>query len=58
MLEALGFERNQFIEGMDFKNILIINGHGADNQKAVLTRLRMEFNAGNTEIMNFEIVEV
>jgi len=81
MLEALGFERDQFIEGMDFPglsvksayvreeifagmirdildillnrmgftNVLIINGHGADNQKAVLNRLCMEYNAGCPE---------
>jgi creatinine amidohydrolase len=79
MLEALGFKRDQFIEGMDFpglpvasayfreevfasvvrnilnilfdrmkfKYVLIVNGHGADNQKAVLNRLCTEFNAGN-----------
>jgi len=78
MLEALGFYRDQFIEGMDFpglpvksayvreevfagmirdilnillnrmefKNVLIINGHGADNQEAVLNRLCKEFNTG------------
>ena len=78
MLEALGFSRTAFVEGMDFpqlsvasayfreetfalvvrdvlnilfkrmgfKHVLIVNGHGADNQKAVLNRLCREFNAG------------
>jgi creatinine amidohydrolase len=34
---------------MNFKYILIVNGHGADNQKAVLNRLCNEFNAGQTK---------
>jgi creatinine amidohydrolase/Fe(II)-dependent formamide hydrolase-like protein len=81
MLEALGFNRDAFIEGMDFpklpvasayfreetfalvvrdilsillcrmqfKHVLIVNGHGADNQKAVLNRLCLEYNAGQSE---------
>jgi creatinine amidohydrolase len=31
---------------MNFKYVLIVNGHGADNQKAVLNRLCTEFNMG------------
>jgi creatinine amidohydrolase len=31
---------------MNFKYVLIVNGHGADNQKAVLNRLCAEFNQG------------
>lgn len=81
MLEALGFNRDAFVEGMDFpklpmasayfreetfalvvrdilsillcrmrfKHVLIVNGHGADNQKAVLNRLCMEYNSGQSE---------
>jgi creatinine amidohydrolase len=77
-LEALGFDRDAFVEGMDFpahpvasayfredvfallirealdvlfgrllfRRVLIVNGHGADNQRAVLDRLCAEFNAG------------
>lgn len=77
MLESLGFNRDSFIEGMDFpsnsiasayfreevfaqvvrdllsillgrmhfERVLIVNGHGADNQRAVLDRLSSEFNA-------------
>jgi creatinine amidohydrolase len=77
VLEALGFDRNARVEGMDFPNhsvasaylreevfalvvrdtlrilfdgmrfryLLIVNGHGADNQKDVLDRLCHEFNA-------------
>ncbi len=76
-LEALGFSRDAFVEGMDFpKNsiasaylreevfaavvrdtlnilfnrmnflrVLIVNGHGAENQLAVMNRLCSEFNA-------------
>ena len=79
MLEALGFDRSSFIEGMDFPRhqvasayyreevfalvvretlsvllgrmgyarVLIVNGHGAENQKAVLDRLCREFNANH-----------
>lgn len=78
-LDALGFERDVFVEGMDFpahpvasayfreevfailvreallvlfgrlrfRRVLIVNGHGADNQRAVLDRLCREFNACN-----------
>jgi creatinine amidohydrolase len=81
MLEALGFSRDEFVEGMDFPglpmasayfreetfalvvrdilsillyrmrftHVLIVNGHGADNQKAVLNRLCAEYNAGESE---------
>lgn len=81
MLESIGFDRDEFIEGMDFpKNtvasayhreevfalvvrdtlnilfdrmrfprVLIVNGHGAHNQSAVLTRLCSEYNAGMKE---------
>ncbi len=81
MLEALGFNRDAFVEGMDFpklpmasayfreetfalvvrdilsillcrmrfKHVLIVNGHGADNQKAVLNRLCTEYNSGQSE---------
>jgi creatinine amidohydrolase len=31
---------------MRFSRVLIVNGHGADNQRAVLDRLCLEFNAG------------
>jgi creatinine amidohydrolase len=31
---------------MRFRRVLIVNGHGADNQRAVLDRLCREFNAG------------
>ncbi|MGD0222210.1 MAG: creatininase family protein [Terriglobia bacterium] len=80
MLESLGFDRDAFIEGMDFpknrvasayfreevfaavvrdalhilfarmrfRRVLIVNGHGADNQRAVLDRLCREFNDGHT----------
>ena len=34
---------------MRFRHVLIVNGHGADNQKAVLNRLCMEYNAGQSE---------
>jgi creatinine amidohydrolase len=79
MLEAIGFERDAYIEGMDFPRnevasayfreevfalvvrealnvllgrmrfgrVLIVNGHGADNQRAVLDRLCREFNAAS-----------
>ncbi len=81
MLESLGFDRDAFVEGMDFpkmpvasayfreetfalvvrdilnillgrmrfRHVLIVNGHGADNQRAVLDRLCTEYNAGQTE---------
>jgi creatinine amidohydrolase len=81
VLEALGFDREARIEGMDFPNhsvasayfreevfalvvrdalhilfgrmrfrrVLIVNGHGADNQKDVLDRLCHEFNSGRPE---------
>ena len=81
VLEALGFDREARIEGMDFPNhsvasayfreevfalvvrdalhilfgrmrfrrVLIVNGHGADNQKDVLDRLCHEFNGGAPE---------
>jgi creatinine amidohydrolase len=77
MLEAIGLDRDAFVEGMDFpqhevasayfreevfatvvretlnvllgrmqfRRVLIVNGHGADNQRAVLDRLCREFNA-------------
>jgi creatinine amidohydrolase len=32
---------------MQFRRVLIVNGHGADNQRAVLDRLCLEFNAGH-----------
>ena len=32
---------------MRFRRVLIVNGHGADNQRAVLDRLCLEFNAGH-----------
>lgn len=79
MLGAIGFERDAFVEGMDFprhevasayfreevfalvlhealhvllgrmrfRRVLIVNGHGADNQRGVLDRLCREFNAGS-----------
>jgi creatinine amidohydrolase len=85
-LEALGFDRNLYVEGMDFpahavasayyreevfalvvretlnvffgrlrfEHVLIVNGHGADNQKAVLDRLCREFNGpctGTSRVM-------
>ena len=34
------------IESMRFSRVVIVNGHGADNQSAVLNRLCAEFNAG------------
>ncbi len=34
---------------MRFRHILIVNGHGADNQRAVLDRLCTEFNASSTK---------
>jgi creatinine amidohydrolase len=34
------------IESMGFARVVIVNGHGADNQRAVLDRLCGEFNAG------------
>ena len=78
VLEALGFNREALVEGMDFphnsvasayfreevfalvvrdilkilfdrmhfKHVLIVNGHGADNQKDVLNRICHEYNAG------------
>ena len=81
VLEALGFDSEARVEGMDFPNnsvtsayfreevfalvvrdilrilfermrfqhVLIVNGHGADNQKAVLNRICDEFNAGVVE---------
>jgi creatinine amidohydrolase/Fe(II)-dependent formamide hydrolase-like protein len=81
VLEALGFDREALVEGMDFpnnsvasayfreevfglvvrdilrilfdrmhfKHVLIVNGHGADNQKDVLNRICHEYNAGGTE---------
>jgi creatinine amidohydrolase/Fe(II)-dependent formamide hydrolase-like protein len=33
---------------MRFRRVLIVNGHGADNQRAVLDRLCREFNIGYT----------
>ena len=79
-LEALGFPRDAYIEGMDFpknsvasaylreevfaavvrdtimillgrmkfRRVVIVNGHGADNQLAVMNRLCREFNAGSS----------
>ncbi|HYK88375.1 MAG TPA: creatininase family protein [Acidobacteriota bacterium] len=76
-LEALGFPRDAYIEGMDFpknsvasaylreevfaavmrdtltillgrmrfRHVVIVNGHGAENQLAVMNRLCREFNA-------------
>ena len=84
VLEALGFDRDARIEGMDFPNhavasaylreevfalvvrdtlnillrkmhfrrVLIVNGHGADNQKDVLNRLCHEFNGATPEEQN------
>jgi creatinine amidohydrolase len=81
VLESLGFNREAFIEGMDFpkhsmasayfrdevfaqvvrdllnillrrmrfQRVLILNGHGADNQRGVLDRLCTEFNASTSE---------
>ena len=78
-LEALGFGRDDYVEGMDFprhpvasayyreevfalvvretlnilrrrmrfERVLIVNGHGADNQRAVLDRLCREINASS-----------
>jgi len=78
MLESLGFNRDAFIEGMDFpknsvasayfreevfaavvrdalnillgrmrfRRVLIVNGHGAENQSATLDRLCRELNEG------------
>ncbi|NLW50826.1 MAG: creatininase family protein [Candidatus Brocadiaceae bacterium] len=78
MLRAIGFDGDEFIEGMDFpgnsigsgyyreevfaavvrdtleilfdrmgfRRVLIVNGHGATNQKGVLDRLCAEYNAG------------
>jgi creatinine amidohydrolase len=34
------------LDRMKFRRVLIVNGHGADNQKAVLNRLCAEANAG------------
>ena len=34
---------------MRFRHVLIVNGHGADNQRAVLDRLCTEYNAGQAE---------
>jgi creatinine amidohydrolase len=80
-LEALGFERDQFIEGMDFpknsvasayfreevfalvvrnlldillhrmqfRRVVIVNGHGATNQCETLSRLCREFNGASPE---------
>ena len=77
VLESLGFDPGDFIEGMDFpanpvasayvreetfalvirdllnillnrlrfRHVLIVNGHGADNQRETLDRLCREFNA-------------
>jgi creatinine amidohydrolase/Fe(II)-dependent formamide hydrolase-like protein len=36
-------------ERMRFDHVLIVNGHGAENQKAVLNRICDEFNAGAAE---------
>jgi creatinine amidohydrolase len=79
MLEAIGLDRDAYVEGMDFprnevasayfreevfalvvrealsvligrmrfRRVLIVNGHGADNQRAVLDRLCREFNASS-----------
>ncbi len=78
-LEALGFSRDSFVEGMDFpansiasayfreeifaavvrdlltilfgrmqfRRVVIVNGHGAENQLAVMNRLCREFNAAS-----------
>ncbi len=80
-LEALGFSRDDYIEGMDFpknsvasayhreevfaavvrdtltilltrmqfRRVVIVNGHGAENQLAVMNRLCREFNAPSPE---------
>jgi len=33
---------------MEYRAVVIVNGHGADNQRAVLDRLCAEYNAGGT----------
>ena len=38
---------NIFFGRMKFQRVLIVNGHGADNQKAVLDRLCTEYNASS-----------
>jgi creatinine amidohydrolase len=80
VLGAIGFDRDSYIEGMDFPRhevasayfreevfalvvretlrvlltrlrflrVLVVNGHGADNQRAVLDRLCREYNAAGT----------
>ncbi len=80
-LEALGFPRDAYIEGMDFpknsvasaylreevfaavvrntltillnrmrfQRVVIVNGHGAENQLAVMNRLCREFNAASLQ---------
>jgi creatinine amidohydrolase len=37
---------NILLGRMKFKKVLIVNGHGADNQKATLNRMCTEFNGG------------
>jgi|SRR5208283_1246920 len=81
VLEALGFDREARVEGMDFPNnsvasayfreeafalvvrdilrilfdrmrfqhVLIVNGHGADNQKDVLNRICHDYNDGPSD---------
>ncbi len=34
---------------MGYRGVVIVNGHGADNQKSVLDRLCAEYNAGGTQ---------
>jgi creatinine amidohydrolase len=36
---------------MGFRSVVIVNGHGADNQRAVLDRLRAEYNASGRPLM-------
>ena len=36
---------------MWFRSVVIVNGHGADNQRAVLDRLRVEYNASGRSLM-------
>jgi creatinine amidohydrolase len=40
---------NILLSRMRFRHVLIVNGHGANNQKAVLNRLCAEFNSGQDE---------
>jgi creatinine amidohydrolase len=87
-LQALGFEADAYIEGMDFpansipsayvreevfalvvrdllnillwrmgfRHVLIVNGHGADNQRQTLDRLCGEFNASTVLTPAYERV--